>query len=127
RPLSGRGAALTSDSFRFTIRPPEDEAGHNERRSRVVRRKRFQRGWLLKIGKRRKVWVGRWREDVLLEGGQVGRVQRSLLLGTVAELRTRRDAQARLDETLVAVNAGSSRPESSVTFGWFVEQQWTPL
>ena len=93
----------------------------------MVRRKRFQRGWLLKIGKRRKVWVGRWREDVLLEGGQVGRVQRSLLLGTVAELRTRRDAQARLDETLKAVNAGSSRPESSVTFGWFVEQQWTPL
>ena len=93
----------------------------------MVRRKRFQRGWLLKIGKRRKVWVGRWREDVLLEGGQVGRVQRSLLLGTVAELRTRRDAQARLDETLAAVNAGSSRPESSVTFGWFVEQQWTPL
>lgn len=93
----------------------------------MVRCKRFQRGWLLKIGKRRKVWVGRWREDVLLEGGQVGRVQRSLLLGTVAELRTRRDAQARLDETLAAVNAGSSRPESSVTFGWFVEQQWTPL
>ena len=38
----------------------------------MVRRKRFQRGWLLKIGKRRKVWVGRWREDVLLEDGQVG-------------------------------------------------------
>jgi integrase len=25
------------------------------------------------------------------------------------------------------VNAGSSRPESSVTFGWFAEQQWKPL
>jgi hypothetical protein len=93
----------------------------------VARRKRFQRGWLLKIGKRRKVWVGRWREDVLLEGGKVGRVQRSLLLGTVADLPTRRDAQARLDEKLLAVNAGSSRPESSVTFGWFAEQQWKPL
>ncbi len=93
----------------------------------MARRKRFQRGWLLKIGKRRKVWVGRWREDVLLEEGKVGRVQRSLLLGTVAELPTRRDAQARLDEKLLAVNAGSSRPESSVTFGWFAEQQWTPL
>ena len=93
----------------------------------MARRKRFQRGWLLKIGKRRKVWVGRWREDVLLEAGKVGRVQRSLLLGTVAELPTRRDAQARLDEKLLAVNAGSSRPESSVTFGWFAEQQWKPL
>ena len=93
----------------------------------MTRRKRFQRGWLLKIGKRRKVWVGRWREDVLLEDGKVGRVQRSLLLGTVAELPTRRDAQARLDEKLLAVNAGSSRPESSVTFRWFAEQQWKPL
>jgi integrase len=82
---------------------------------------------LLKIGKRRKVWVGRWREDVSLESGQIGRVQRSLLLGTVAELPTRRDAQARLDKKLMAVNAGSSRPESSVTFGWFAEQQWKPL
>ena len=93
----------------------------------MARRKRFQRGWLLKIGKRRKVWVGRWREDVLLESGEIGRVQRSLLLGTVAELPTRRDAQARLDEKLMAVNAGSSRPESSVTFGWFTEHQWKPL
>lgn len=93
----------------------------------MARRKRFQRGWLLKIGKRRKVWVGRWREDVLLESGKVGRVQRSLMLGTVAELPTRRDAQARLDEKLLAVNAGSSRPESSVTFGWFAEQQWKVL
>ena len=93
----------------------------------MARRKRFQRGWLLKIGKRRKVWVGRWREDVVLESGKVGRVQRSLVLGTVADLPTRRDAQARLDEKLLAVNAGSSRPESSVTFGWFAEQQWKPL
>jgi integrase len=93
----------------------------------VARQKRFQRGWLLKIGKRRKVWVGRWREDVLLEGGQVGRVQRSLMLGTVAELPARRNAQERLDEKLLAVNAGSSRPESSVTFGWFAEQQWKLL
>jgi hypothetical protein len=93
----------------------------------VARRKRFQRGWLLKIGRRRKVWVGRWREDVLLESGKLGRVQRSLLLGTVAELPTRRDAQARLDEKLLAVNAASSRPESSVTFGWFVDQQWKLL
>ena len=93
----------------------------------MARRKRFQRGWLLKTGKRRKVWVGRWREDVLLKSGTVGRAQRSVVLGTLAELPTRRDAQRRLDEKVLAVNAGRSRPESSVTFGWFAEQQWTPL
>jgi len=64
---------------------------------------------------------------MLLESGEVGRVQRSLVLGTVAELPTRRDAQSRLDEKLLAVNTGSSRPESSVMFEWFVEQQWKPL
>jgi integrase len=81
----------------------------------------------LKTGKRRKVWVGRWREDVLLKSGTVGRAQRSVVLGTLAELPTRRDAQRRLDEKVLAVNAGRSRPESSVTFEWFVEQQWRPL
>ena len=65
----------------------------------------------MKIGKRRRV----------------GRPLVSRLLGTIAELPTRRDAQARLDEMLATVNAASSRPESSVTFGRFVEQQWTPL
>ena len=34
-------------------------------------RRRFQKGQLFKSGKRRKVWVGRWREDVLLENGEV--------------------------------------------------------
>ena len=29
-----------------------------------VARRRFQKGQLFKSGKRRKVWVGRWREDV---------------------------------------------------------------
>ena len=31
------------------------------------------------------------------------------------------------DERLLAINAGSSRPESAVTFGWFAEQQWKVL
>ena len=33
-------------------------------------RRRFQSGCLFKRGKRRKVWVARWREDVLLDGGE---------------------------------------------------------
>lgn len=55
-------------------------------------RRRFQSGCLFKRGKRRKVWVARWREDVLREDGSVGRMLRSVVLGAVADLPTRADA-----------------------------------
>ncbi|HLQ44700.1 MAG TPA: tyrosine-type recombinase/integrase, partial [Planctomycetaceae bacterium] len=75
----------------------------------------------------RKVWVARWREDVLCEDGKVGRTLRSVVLGSVADLPTRRDAQVRLDEELRAVNQGTVRPESSMLFGTFAEEQWKTL
>jgi integrase len=73
------------------------------------------------------VWVARWREDVLCEDGKVGRTLRSVVLGSVADLPTRRDAQVRLDEELRAVNQGAVRPESSMLFGTFAEEQWKTL
>lgn len=90
-------------------------------------RRRFQTGQLYKKGKRRKVWIARWREDVLLPDGTIGRVRRGILLGSVADLPTRRDAQVKLDERLRPVNQGASRPESIIGFGAFVEQQWKVL
>jgi integrase len=92
-----------------------------------VARRRFQTGQLYKKGKRRKVWIARWREDVLLPDGTIGRVRRGILLGSVADLPTRRDAQLKLDERLRPVNQGVSRPESTIAFGAFVEQQWMVL
>jgi integrase len=73
------------------------------------------------------VWVARWREDVLREDGKVGRILRSVVLGSVADLPTRRHAQIRLDEELRAVNQGTVRPESSMLFGTFAEEQWKTL
>jgi integrase len=92
-----------------------------------VARRRYQTGCVFKRGKRRKVWVVRWREDVLCEDGKVGRTLRSVVLGSVADLPTRRDAQVRLDEELRAVNQGTVRPESSMLFGTFAEEQWKTL
>jgi Phage integrase, N-terminal SAM-like domain len=92
-----------------------------------VARRRYQTGCVFKRGKRRKVWVARWREDVLCEDGKVGRTLRSVVLGSVADLPTRRDAQVRLDEELRAVNQGTVRPESSMLFGTFAEEQWKTL
>jgi integrase len=88
-------------------------------------RKRYQTGCLFKRGKRRKVWVGRWREDVLLDTKVRGRINRSAILGSVAELPTRRDALAKLAEQLRSVNQGTLTPESTVLFGTFADEQWT--
>ena len=90
-------------------------------------RRRFQTGCLYKRGKRRKVWIGRWREDVLFEDGSVGRLHRSEVLGSVADLPTRRDAQVRLEEKLRAVNQGTVKPESSMQFGVFADAHWKML
>jgi hypothetical protein len=57
----------------------------------------------------------------------IGEIRRSMVLGSVADLPTRREAQLRLDEQRRGVNQGTSRPESFVTFGTFVEQQWMTL
>lgn len=73
------------------------------------------------------MWVARWREDVLCEDGKVGRILRSVVLGSVADLPTRKDAQVRLDEELRGVNQGTVRPESSMLFGTFAEEQWKTL
>jgi len=92
-----------------------------------VARRRYQAGSLFKRGKRRKVWVARWREDVLLEGGQLARVHRSVVLGTVTELPTRHEALTKLEEQIRPVNQGTRRAEASMSFGVFAETQWAVL
>jgi hypothetical protein len=64
---------------------------------------------------------------VLREDGKIGRTLRSIVLGSVADLPTTRHAQVRLDEKLRAVNQGTVRPESSMLFGAFAEEQWKTL
>lgn len=90
-------------------------------------RRRFRSGCLFKRGKRRKVWVARWREDVWLESGTVRRILRSAVLGPVADLPTRAEAQARLEEQLQPVNQRTARPEAAMAFGTFAETQWKIL
>lgn len=90
-------------------------------------RRRYQAGCLFKRGTRRKVWVARWREDVVRQSGEVGRLHRSVVLGTLAELPTKKDAFTRLEEKLREVNAGSQRPEAGMRFESFVQAQWSVL
>jgi len=90
-------------------------------------RRRFQRGSLFKRGKREKVWVARWWEDVINADGTMGRMRRSLVIGTVAELTTRRLAMRALSERLRSLNGGSQRPQAMRTLKEFVQMDWEPV
>ncbi len=83
--------------------------------------KRFQSGCLFKRGKRRKVWVGRWRERVSRADGSMGAVQRSEILGNAAEL-SKGQAQRLLAAKLAPVNSGMVRPGSVATFKDFATE-----
>ena len=89
-------------------------------------RRCFQRGSLFKRGTRHKVWVARWWEVVIGPGNVPERVRRSEVLGTVAEIPTRREAAKLLDARLRNVNSGDYRPQAVWTFRSFVDDRWKP-
>jgi len=90
-------------------------------------RRRFQRGSLFKRGKREKVWVGRWWEDVINGDGSPRRMRRSMIVGAVAEFTTRRLAMNAFSERLRALNCGSQRPQVMRTLKDFVRMDWEPV
>lgn len=89
-------------------------------------RRRYQQGCLFIRGKKRKVWVLRYREDVMLPDGQIARVNRSLVLGLLADIPNRRIAQRIVESQLRPINQAVYRPKTTMTFRQFVETQWQP-
>ena len=87
---------------------------------------RYQDGCLFIRGKRRKVWVARWREDVIQPDGAVIRVLRSETLGPVSEITSRREARILMQCRLVLLNSGQRRAEATMTFGNFVTERFEP-
>jgi integrase len=62
----------------------------------------------------------------MLPDGQIARVNRSEILGSLADIPTRRIAQRLVDAKLRAINQGTYRPKTTLTFREFVETQWKP-
>lgn len=91
----------------------------------MARRKKYQHGSLSKRGKRNKVWVARWWEDVTGPNG-IEKIRRSEILGTVSEYPTRREAENALSDRLRRINSGDFRPQSSLNFRKFTEEYWLP-
>jgi len=82
---------------------------------------------LFKRGKRIKVWVARWRENVILGNGQCGRIHRSEILGNVRDYPTRREALLRMEDRLHANNMGRHRPKALKPFRDYVNCEWKKL
>lgn len=89
-------------------------------------RRRFQRGSIYKRGKRKKVWVARYFEDVIAPDGAVTRIRRSAVLGSITEIPTRRQAEQVLQDRLRLFNSSDYRPSSSCTLQEYAENRWLP-
>src|SRR5947208_7581525 len=92
----------------------------------MTRNRRYQHGSIYKRGKRKKMWVARWWEDVIAPNGTVERLRRSENLGSVSEIPTRRQAEQLLAERLRSINSSEFRPHSSQTFREYAEMIWLP-
>lgn len=85
-------------------------------------RRRYQTGRIFTRGQNhRRVYVGRWREDIEEPDGQIRRVERSVVLGSVAELRTVKNAQRAFEPFLAKVNAIDFRPGKFAKIGDFAK------
>ena len=93
----------------------------------TMARRRFQRGSLFQRGKRQRVWVARWWEDIIRPDGTLGRKRRAEVIGTVAELPTRRKAMQVLSERLRSINSSGYRPQSTRKLSDFVREDWMPV
>src|SRR3984893_7823468 len=83
-------------------------------------RRRHQSGRVIVRGKNPPVFVGRWREDGI-QGEQTIRVEKSMVLGTVSELKTKRIAQRLLDPILARINSFDYRPSKFITVEKFAD------
>jgi len=85
-------------------------------------RRRYQKGQLFQKGKRRKVWVARWREDVIRPDGSRSRLRRSEVLGTLKQYPTRRLAERALERRLseTEINSLNYQPRPTASFREFV-------
>jgi integrase len=86
---------------------------------------RYQDGCLFVRGKHSKVWAARWREDLIQEDGTLRRTQRTVVLGSVAEL-SRREARSLLQKRVFEINQGRHRPRPIMSFEKFAKEHWLP-
>src|SRR5262249_42072686 len=87
---------------------------------RSMARRRFQTGRVIVRGKNKTVFVGRWREEVI-QGDGTSRVERTMVVVSFGELKTKRIAQRLLDPILAKINSFDYRPSKFSTVAQFAD------
>src|ERR1700730_9592929 len=95
RPNS-RCSPLFHSTMRATLIPAKAWRAARGKERRVARR--YQRGCVFKRGKKEKVWIGRWREDIVNPDGSSDRIQHSMMLGLVSVIPSKHEAQMLLED-----------------------------
>lgn len=90
-------------------------------------RTRYQKGMVFLRGTKEKVWIGRWREDVIQSDASTHRVYRSINLGPEREPGTKKPvtekmALRRLEPILARINSTEYRPVRTATVREFAER-----
>ena len=112
KPASGATLAASDGSTRV-----------NGKAYKKLTRRRFQTGSVrLREDRTPAWWEGFFREDVSDESGQVRRKRKSVNLGLLSDVPTKRSAQRKLGEILASINDAGYRPRSTITFNGFVKK-----
>src|SRR4051812_19148378 len=105
-----------------TVNIPCRQPNHRDRNGVSMARRRYQHGTVILRGKHRIVWVGRWREDILLEDGSIRRVLKSEVLGTKQEMPYKKMAYRELASRLTVVNSPTYQARPTATFAQFADR-----
>ena len=86
-----------------------------------IARRRHQSGSVFVRGTNPKIFVGRWREDVIQADGTIKRVMKKMVLGEVSELKTLLVAKRLLDPILARINSFDYRPSKFISVEKFAD------
>lgn len=116
----GHNSQMTGLDERVIVLP-EANSGYPLKALERMARRRFQRGQLFERGIDRKVWVGRWREDVIVDG-KISRRQVKEIIGTRNDYPTRKLALRAIEQRLSTINDPSCRARLTALFREFAEK-----
>lgn len=91
----------------------------DSRQRRLQMRRRYQGGHLFQEGKRVVLWKCRYAADEIMADGTVKRRLKKHVLGSLAELPTKRLAQRAMADFIATINSASYKPKNLTTFGDF--------
>jgi integrase len=117
--VSNESQSLLHGMSACTVTAGQAESTSQENSS--MARRRFQKGRIFVRGKKQPVFVGRWRADVIQDDGTIVRVERSIVLGPVSEVKTVKMAERSFAPILRGVNSLDYRPEKFAKISEFAD------